>query len=606
MKKTKYFAWMVAAGLALTGCSDELEGGGTPVINEGATGYAKVSINLPTTVGTRAENDKFDDGLDSEYAVKEGIILYFSPSTTEDTEANATFVGAYSLPLGNWNMVHTEDTENPDVEGDYTSFGPITTETTVVAQAPLVDNVSQLYALVILNPNNVFELNNNNHSLTINASTATTLTTSSNSTFASVQALVAGARNEDFNIIDDYISDGFMMLNAPLASKAVTSSDRSATVSIMPKLSIYENESSAASSTATDIYMERAMAKVTISGFDEADDGTLSMAVTKSNTSSADESDASFTLDGWTLDVTNKWTYLVHNVKDYSTWFNYTEPNSATQSRFVSAATPFRLYWANDNNYNGSSYGTPETLENKTSVQYTDQFNYIQGMTDTDIKWKKVQGEGNPIYCLENTFDTNNQDEDQTTRIVFKGTYHINNAEEAESFFVVGDQEKTTTLSVEQFREYINGKVTSFLTDTWEPTETLKGGKYSTIADFASLLGKSETTDATDLATIQAAVGYVKYYKDGQTFYHLQRIKHFGDELTPWTSGTDYTDANHLGRYGVVRNNWYEIVVTAITGPGEPEIPDTPPTPDDEETGFVKATIKILSWARRPQSVVLE
>ena len=375
---------------------------------------------------------------------------------------------------------------------------------------------------------------------------------------------------------------------------------------IINNLSIYENESSAASSTATDIYMERAMAKVTISGFDEADDGTLSMAVTKSSTSSADESDASFTLDGWTLDVTNKWTYLVHNVKDYSTWFNYTEPNSATQSRFVSAATPFRLYWANDNNYNGSSYGTPETLENKTSVQYRDQFNYIQGMTDTDIEWKKVQGEENPIYCLENTFNTANQDEDQTTRIVFKGTYHINNAEEAESFFVVGDQEKTTTLSVDQFREYINGKVTGFLTDTWEPTPTLKGGKYSTIADFASLLGKSEATDATDLATIQAAVGYVKYYKDGQTFYHLQRIKHFGDELTPWTSGTDYTDANHLGRYGVVRNNWYEIVVTAITGPGEPEIPDTPPTPDDEETGFVKATIKILSWARRPQSVVLE
>ena len=582
----------------MTGCSDELEGGGTPVINEGATGYAKVSINLPTTVGTRAANDNFDDGMDSEYAVKEGIILYFSPSPTEDTEANATFVGAYSLPLGEWNKVTSDDTDGKD--------GPITTETTVVAQAPLVDKVSQLYALVILNPNDIFTLNNNNHSLEIKASTATTLTTSSNSTFASVQALVAGATNEDFNIIDDYISDGFMMLNAPLASKAVTSSDKSATVSIMPKLSIYENESSAASSTATDIYMERAMAKVTISGFDEADDGTLSMAVTKSNTSSADESDASFTLDGWTLDVTNKWTYLVHNVKDYSTWFNYTEPNSATQSRFVSATPPFRLYWANDNNYNGSSYGTTETLENKTSVQYTDQFNYIQGMTDTDIEWKKVQGEENPIYCLENTFDTNNQDEDQTTRIVFKGTYHINNAEEAESFFVVGDQEKTTTLSVEQFREYINEKVIGFLTDTWEPMATLKGGKYSTIADFASLLGKSETTDATDLATIQAAVGYVKYYKDGQTFYHLQRIKHFGDELTPWTSGTDYTEANHLGRYGVVRNNWYEIVITAITGPGEPEIPDTPPTPDDEESGFVKATIKILSWAVRKQEVTLK
>ena len=66
-----------------------------------------------------------------------------------------------------------------------------------------------------------------------------------------------------------------------------------------------------------------------------------------------------------------------------------------------------------------------------------------------------------------------------------------------------------------------------------------------------------------------------------------------------------YTEEKHLGRYGVVRNNWYEINVNSISGPGEPNVPDTPDNPDDDDAGFVNFTIQILSWAKRSQSVDL-
>ena len=73
MKKTKYLVWMLAAGL-MAGCSDDLEnGGGTSVpVAKGEKGYVKIAINLPTASNTvtRAENDNFDDGSESEYDVK--------------------------------------------------------------------------------------------------------------------------------------------------------------------------------------------------------------------------------------------------------------------------------------------------------------------------------------------------------------------------------------------------------------------------------------------------------------------------------------------------------------------------------------------------------
>ena len=59
-----------------------------------------------------------------------------------------------------------------------------------------------------------------------------------------------------------------------------------------------------------------------------------------------------------------------------------------------------------------------------------------------------------------------------------------------------------------------------------------------------------------------------------------------------------------LGRYGVVRNNWYVLTINkADKGPGEPIVPVTPSNPDDEQQYYIDAKIHILSWAKRYQGV---
>lgn len=67
----------------------------------------------------------------------------------------------------------------------------------------------------------------------------------------------------------------------------------------------------------------------------------------------------------------------------------------------------------------------------------------------------------------------------------------------------------------------------------------------------------------------------------------------------------EYEDAKHLGRYGVVRNTWYQLIINKILGPGEPEIPEIPDEPDDTVEGYIQVEVNTLSWAVRTQGVVL-
>ena len=118
-------------------------------------------------------------------------------------------------------------------------------------------------------------------------------------------------------------------------------------------------------------------------------------------------------------------------------------------------------------------------------------------------------------------------------------------------------------------------------------------------------VGEDVTISSNDKTPNAAFATYPKvdYYKEGVCFY-VARIKHFGDKLTPWAYGADYNAKDHLGRYGVVRNNWYVLTIKAVDkGPGEPTIPTTPPGIDDEMTYYIDAQIRILSWAKRTQDV---
>ena len=97
----------------------------------------------------------------------------------------------------------------------------------------------------------------------------------------------------------------------------------------------------------------------------------------------------------------------------------------------------------------------------------------------------------------------------------------------------------------------------------------------------------------------------IKTYKEGVSYY-IARIKHFGDDLTPWKEGDATYDGENLkwlGRYGVLRNNWYDLTIEKISGPGYPDVPEVKPdTPDDEDTKYISVSVKILDWAKRSQS----
>ena len=105
--------------------------------------------------------------------------------------------------------------------------------------------------------------------------------------------------------------------------------------------------------------------------------------------------------------------------------------------------------------------------------------------------------------------------------------------------------------------------------------------------------------------------------------YYAVRIKHFGDtEGTPWnvagqgvTAGgnsliypnpsTGNNDGWFLGRYGVVRNNWYDISVKKIQTLGDATIPAFTTDPDDVLENYISVSINVLSWSKHTQDAEL-
>ena len=117
------------------------------------------------------------------------------------------------------------------------------------------------------------------------------------------------------------------------------------------------------------------------------------------------------------------------------------------------------------------------------------------------------------------------------------------------------------------------------------------------------------TGEAYTAALSNASGLKIDYYKGGVAYYPVL-VKHFGDDLTPWNQQgtTAYPGpsaaGNWLGRYGVLRNNWYKVNVTGISNIGSSTVPEIT-TPDDPTQSYIAVEINVLSWAVRSQSVEL-
>lgn len=180
----------------------------------------------------------------------------------------------------------------------------------------------------------------------------------------------------------------------------------------------------------------------------------------------------------------------------------------------------------------------------------------------------------------------------------------------------LGNQKVTALL-----KTYLNGSLTKEdLTVAFDDTKTagVLTVKSITISDEAQKRfttfpdGLKDGTDENkDILDEVNAAKKVSCYENGIAYYPVM-IKHFGEDLTPWTdpgTGVSYPTPNEennwLGRYGVLRNNWYEINVNGISNIGYAEVPEVYNTPDDPVNSYISVDINILSWAKRTQGVDL-
>lgn len=76
--RIKHFFGLAVLAAMTASCSSNNElvnGGNGSGENESGASYASITIKLPTTSGTRAANDDFNEGTTSEYAVNDATLL---------------------------------------------------------------------------------------------------------------------------------------------------------------------------------------------------------------------------------------------------------------------------------------------------------------------------------------------------------------------------------------------------------------------------------------------------------------------------------------------------------------------------------------------------
>ena len=575
---------VIAAMTASCSSNNDLVNGGNGE-NETGASYASITINLPTTSGTRAgsDNDQFEEGTASEYAVNDATLVIFKKGAAS-SENDFTYVE--TAKLGNLDPWKNDNTTG------------ITTESTTITaklDQATVGETGDYYALVILNNE---------------TSTGTKVTLPSGSTtYGTWNAAITDATN----LLDN--TKGFYMANAPQFTAAGV--EPSTLVHIK---GIYRTKEEAQSKPGTTVHVERGLAKVTVGSNSTsnyfATDGASATGTKYSNDN--------VKITNWALDVTNNSSFPVHvtsGLNDNTTgypdiWKN--EPaaaaGTAATSRFVSQLNTTgafkRVYWGIDPNY---SMDLSDLTKCKTQFTFADP-------DGKGVTWNDGSGSDKPLYCMENTFDINNMTQGQTTRVLLKATYTPKalETETDKTFFMIGNSSDFWTKTT--LKEQIKSKAEEVLNTRTGVTVTLKddllkGGTH--VLDATTVEIKEGTEDKTLAVAgqINTKLGLdmskgigIKTYKEGVSYY-IARIKHFGDDLTPWKVGDATYDGDNkkwLGRYGVLRNNWYDLTINSISGPGYPDVPKVDPNdPDDEDTKYINVSVKILDWAKRSQKVDL-
>ena len=628
MKKLSFLS-MAAAGLLLVSCAsdDGVASGGSDSASFGTVGYIGFSVQLPNattpSLPTRS-NDEYNDGAAEEYAVKSGKVLFFKGGN----EATAKFIQAQNIidPTTGWNNDGSTK---------------VTSTKTAVAKLDNVtfDPAEFLFAYVVLN----YE------------GTALATNPAANTPFEDYSKQVLAAAQTGGSLEGAISSNGLLMTNAPISDKqggSVKPEGANITLAaVLDNSLIKPTKAEAEAAPAGCIYVERATAKV-----------TLEVTATATQIDMVDESSNKLALStgdiAWQI-INTESNFYNGRQANVDAWLPYINPgatNDNSKYRFVSNALfspqvggthkdAYRTYFAMDPAYTTDYTGASAALTLNKPVA-----------TDAAENWLSPYAEeaGKRAYVPENTFPTQYQTSRNTTQATIRvkfnnGTDFYTISNDALYYTKANAQNKVAAKLMADYE--VNQKMTAAATWlagqtgvtapvtgslTVEITGTEAGEVAYTVTpsftDGASVnYTLADITDGTVSSAVTTAIttaqgdNVVNLYKDGYAYYNV-RIKHFGDVETPWSPSGAYvtkpgttteqiykvSDANYgdnyfLGRYSIVRDNWYKLSITGITklGSATPPTVKGDPTPDDEieQEYYISAHVHILPWVIRNQSI---
>ena len=646
MKKLSLLA-LAAAGLLMVGCSEKdadennTSQQGTEQFTDGA--FIGVTLQLPSAKAnvTRA-NEDFDDGVADEFEVKNAMLYIFKGSNEDDAE----FVGQYVIGKGSdWEADGAPTTGKDNVTSTYTKATKISNE--LAEEMANTENTANYYAYVIVNNPGVDAV-----------ATGTTFGEFKTREWSLIGTPVAEQENTT-----EINKNGLLMTNAPVCEDqggsipAPVADDKYYTLVKLDKSKVYATASAAQTNPAGCIFIERAAVKITVSatathvGDSEGPSitfnewqiinypstfyntrqieptwGNLISYITAVNTTTKNSDITTTDFANW--NVNNQYRFVSNNA------FNPQVPDAHTG--------PYRTYFAKDPTYTSNG-----------------GLNRTQAVTD---KWIAMNKRG---FTVENTFDVEHQIWQNTTMVTFKATigsgdfYTVNGGDEIYTQTNALNEVQNGVANLPTVKSAINAAITKLITlsktsatdetlyaytitptVTFKTTPTASANSVEMVVDYTVTGGNASSTktkddikvltEGTNLTTAlnDALENYTISFYEGGVAYYNARIQHFGEYETPWSAtkpfqtvapgstvqqiyGVDATpdlSANRfLGRYGVVRDNWYKLTVGAVNhiGTAEPVnvAGEGKNTPDDQIENYISVHVHIVPWVIRNQSI---
>ena len=602
--KKNYFYWAALRAPLLVGCTnDEVKDDKGDPQPEKDT-YTSVCIKLPTVSSETKAELGYDAGEKGEYKVSDLTLLFFRAPEGQEESATAEDDFVLSEVVSTKAELSTGTVLPGTILPDNSADGDAgaTTKTLSTGPIPISSNSVRVLALLNVGPTEGIA-----KELLKLGSPFSTINNALPIPGGDLEGLLGTAH------------DCFLMTSAPVYSDS--------DMKTLTKCVTSSNEVTAGSKPTT-ISVERVVAKVSLKAGDnymaDADTGTKYFTVGNDLSHAGDK----ITILGWTLGNTNTKAFPFRKVETSWSTIDPLWENAICPSK----VNPARIYWAVDPNYNRtvaeSQFSTPTSVKDDA------------GWTDA------------AEYCLENTCDYNWMYKSQVTRLIVKTKYIPNSTNKTATGNNTTDDDATwwsfTTVAAHYSAKNMYWNIIKWAHDNLNkdndmPDAPDNGDGITTAESGDELTGTSSdnrwkitlksdghlhykldkvsyqktddfgTTDLSgaSLDAFHSSMGRIQKYDKGVCYYEIF-IRHFTDEEggyapadgSPWVKEGEYAQAQ-LGRYGVVRNNWYTVTINSIKEPGEPTIPDDPEEPVDTETAYINCSIEISAWAKRNHSIDL-